>query len=725
MRTKKEMMKMTGTKAKKSGGGSPQNTQDNADRIEIIKFIISCLVNSFLGTVLGRLYFSTVIVLIIIASLISISIVLNLKKGFYIAAVVSFWSVLIGLGFLNKWLFDIEFDFEHLYPSIALFIIIVLGASIYQCVALSVNNYRSRKGKKKKSLAIILGAQNQKTINITFIATNILAAIMISIYIPNLIPHIFNNFPRGYHMEEKNLEHSGRFWTVSSEGNGEFIYKHDDNWYKYEGEYSNYTPDGEGAIESFKVSIKDLDPPESVGLFNYELKRAVGKCNNAIFEKGTLIRGEWHFENHNLYEWYKGELRSYRPSYGELKFLNGDVYTGPFNDYGNFDGIGELKFSDDSEFGKGAVFTGTFSDGIMVNGTLTYGSNNHKNIDTFTGDFKDGKPYEGTVVFSPVSRRPYKWYMGQLDKNGNFKGVGTVEWNDGTKLTGFFNGDDMNAEFTVNADDSGKYSKYSECKITFANNEPVKIFLKLFEDGEKNPDRYDSYEGTVFDNDFEKFRNGKLVYADSRDDYKSYEGDFDEKNGSFKNGGTLIYKNGNEYTGGFENNMRQGHGTLTYADNNPYELKSYTGYFKDDKPHGEGELIWINGNRYKGAFEYGYFHGEGKRTFIKFGGRRGVRDSYISGEFADGVFINGKWQLLIKITGSVKQTYWWQKSDTDWDYLEEDYGESVDVSVKDGSIVDINLQDTGESTIKLNKEIKEYIQFPFLAENGQEREIYW
>ena len=138
---------------------------------------------------------------------------------------------------------------------------------------------------------------------------------------------------------------------------------------------------------------------------------------------------------------------------------------------------------------------------------------------------------------------------------------------------------------------------------------------------------------------------------------------------------------------------------------------------------------------YDGNFESGYFHNRGTWTFKTFGSRTGLRSSYVSGQFAGGMFIHGSWQLLLKVDDNDHmQYYWYQQYNMDW-IFEANYRPRIAAEVTDittinvtehgGRIVDINGNDTGRTTVVLDEPMKKHVQFPLLPEPGRDREIYW
>ena len=67
-------------------------------------------------------------------------------------------------------------------------------------------------------------------------------------------------------------------------------------------------------------------------------------------------------------------------------------------------------------------------------------------------------------------------------------------------------------------------------------------------------------------------------------------------NGSLSNGNV----NGDRYSGGFSNDLRNGQGVYAWANGEIYE-----GEFVDNKMSGKGKYSWPSGREYEGYFENG------------------------------------------------------------------------------------------------------------------------
>lgn len=92
----------------------------------------------------------------------------------------------------------------------------------------------------------------------------------------------------------------------------------------------------------------------------------------------------------------------------------------------------------------------------------------------------------------------------------------------------------------------------------------------------------------------------------------TYTGPFNEY-GERHGQGELVWKNGDVFKGMFENGVRQGQGTLTYAGKNGEDDSGeYVGGWANDKMHGNGTRRYPNGGLYIGEYEYGRKEGEGR-----------------------------------------------------------------------------------------------------------------
>jgi len=78
--------------------------------------------------------------------------------------------------------------------------------------------------------------------------------------------------------------------------------------------------------------------------------------------------------------------------------------------------------------------------------------------------------------------------------------------------------------------------------------------------------------------------------------------------------GIQHYPNGDKYEGGWENNMRNGHGTLWILEGKKLR-REYTGEWENDKKSGKGTMYFKNEDRYDGFWVNDLPHGEGRMIY--------------------------------------------------------------------------------------------------------------
>ncbi|EGD75828.1 MORN repeat-containing protein 4 [Salpingoeca rosetta] len=101
----------------------------------------------------------------------------------------------------------------------------------------------------------------------------------------------------------------------------------------------------------------------------------------------------------------------------EVKYDDGDIYKGHWNGDGKRDGLGVLKFADDT------TYKGEFSNGMNSGyGVLTFADGSK-----YEGQFSDGK-YHGYGVFSGKDGMKYE---GEFN-DGKANGAGKVTFPDGS-----------------------------------------------------------------------------------------------------------------------------------------------------------------------------------------------------------------------------------------------------------------------------------------------------
>ena len=102
--------------------------------------------------------------------------------------------------------------------------------------------------------------------------------------------------------------------------------------------------------------------------------------------------------------------------------------------------------------------------------------------------------------------------------------------------------------------------------------------------------------------------NGTLVWKDGQ----TYNGGF---NHNIRQGyGILKTEDGEEYVGSWKKNKKQGFGVLTFSKSDVFGRITYVGNFEDNVRNGNGTLILKNGKNYIGEFKNDTFDGFGVLT---------------------------------------------------------------------------------------------------------------
>ena len=290
---------------------------------------------------------------------------------------------------------------------------------------------------------------------------------------------------------------------------------------------------------------------------------------------------------------------------GTMTYQNGEVYTGNW-EKGLKDGYGVMIYPqsdiriDYTGFWKINLFHGT-------------GSMNWKNGENFEGLFANGeRSGYGVHKYSRNDKLQRDFYKGDW-KGDEPSGKGTLTWNDGRKLEGFWS--------------YGKANGHS--KFFFANG--------------------NIYEGQYVDGEMTGF--GKLTYSENDLQQREYYlGEF--RNGLSEGNGTIVgrhghilvgifkddninfgkysFPNGIVYTGQFKEGLKSVDGEMVYSQNDEYNRQYYKGQWQDDKRVGKGTLVWKNGQQYHGNWKEDDFNGFGKYIL--------QNGNVYQGEFKDGKF---------------------------------------------------------------------------------------
>jgi Uncharacterized protein conserved in bacteria len=524
---------------------------------------------------------------------------------------------------------------------------------------------------------------------IILLCFNIFCATLITYFIPNIIPSFINNLPAThYRIEEKIYQPHAFLWSLSSSGDTcTIIYKDDESgWVKYEGEYLNWKPHGNGKLTNkngdsiyegtFNQGNRETSTVENFSLKNiyddaqlkvqensseyyelakYKFRNCEGRLEDVIYEKGRIESATFIIENNPLYQSYNGgfsiiEIEGnlettnnnygfvYHFSRGTLTFLDNNK-EGYFSYSGNFDNEGD--FTGDNAiliWRSGSIYDGAFKKGKMTFGTLAikahsaYSHDWGKNFndgDEFIGGFyyednSKNYPKNGKLTFS--NNKYYEWFEGDFDDKGNM-GSGCV------KIKGKDIIIEVDFEFKSDALDKlliGTYSVKHDSddlqsyKITFSNDPEYNTVSLVFKNHIYD---YASFEGTVKDGDIGEFKSGKATYSDNQSKYKAYIGPFDSN---------------------LPHTIKDSHGetpekgTMFYSDGN-LNLEKYEGAWDKGSRHGKGKLTFKVGNTNKLEYYDGYWKNDvpHAREELKSKLKWLDEDTYYEGNFSKGLF-NGE-----------------------------------------------------------------------------------
>ena len=218
----------------------------------------------------------------------------------------------------------------------------------------------------------------------------------------------------------------------------------------YEGEFVNGKRQGKGTFTwVYDNEASQGQPISYTG--DWENDQISGKGTMVFYQTGT----------------YKGEfVRQNRNGEGIFTWLNGDIYNGKWSN-DRISGAGELKLAD------GTLLVGTFYNGTLNNGTVTYavyggtaqravqGGNVQANV---TVTYTDGTVLTGRLnkdeFYGNVTIQ-YKngdKYVGEL-KNGKKSGNGSYTWKNGAHYNGAWANDKMsgNGKYCYTKDDNKSY----------------------------------------------------------------------------------------------------------------------------------------------------------------------------------------------------------------------------------------------------------------------------
>jgi len=185
--------------------------------------------------------------------------------------------------------------------------------------------------------------------------------------------------------------------------------------------------------------------------------------------------------------------------------------------------------------------------------------------------------------------------------------------------------------------------KNGKGKLVLIKNEKKLFYNGIWQNDNLTKGKIYYENGDIFEGDIKNYlRNGKGKFIS---DSETYEGDWeeDQKNGE----GTLIFKDGSKYVGQFRNNQFNGKGKIESNDG-----FYYCGDFLNNQMDGKGYLRGSNGHIYNGDFKNGLFHGEGEFKWIDQSKVEIYKGNYSFGKkdgngtftFSDGNIYKGEWK---------------------------------------------------------------------------------
>lgn len=232
----------------------------------------------------------------------------------------------------------------------------------------------------------------------------------------------------------------------------------------------------------------------------------------------------------------------------------------------------------------------------------------------------------GVVILSSGVR--YTTYP--TSEHGEIKFIGAVDDNEMPIRGTVYFADGLTAKIepaksstvssTIKGENGETVNVYS-LKLTYSNGDVYEgetVYFLRHGKGKMTYSGGDIYEGDFVFNNMEGYGSYYYLGGDS------YEGEFVDNQ---KNGEGIFkwapdeYDRYDCYVGSYQNDLRSGKGTYTYADGTVFE-----GYYANDAKNGKGTLKFANGDTYEGDFVNDYRTGSGAYTW--FTGDQYVGDFY-------------------------------------------------------------------------------------------------
>ena len=354
-------------------------------------------------------------------------------------------------------------------------------------------------------------------------------------------------------------------------------------------------------------------------------------------------------EGHIVQEVYTGEWdesRGMRHGHGSMRYANGDVYEG--------------EFENDKRHGRGVLICSVTNKGGTETSTTRYDCqwvNDQRHGDGICA-YADGRLYEGqwadnqrhglgVCVYADGSHYQGSW------QHDTRQGRGTMQCNE-WQYTGNWEMDEFHGEGMMVIDVqriNGVGNRSSEPltsqelnqiaatatnRNTKVNQDELKSKKRIEKqffivaDGISGQDQQllETYSGLWFKG--KRHGDGTVVYADGSIYQGSWhnnkrvdgQGEFTYSNldkyvGQWKDEkrhgvGTMRYHDNSVYQGNWLNGERDGEGTLLFADGNVYEGE----WSRDRRVDGFGVMRYSNGDLYEGEWKDEKRHGMGKLTFV-------------------------------------------------------------------------------------------------------------
>ena len=232
--------------------------------------------------------------------------------------------------------------------------------------------------------------------------------------------------------------------------------------------------------------------------------------------------------------------------------------------------------------------------------------NKLKNNYKYSGYLKKNKKYKSIISLKNNSDNSSSSEKKEINDNEEKselvrQGFGKFIFNDGSEFCGIFNDNYLQAY--------GKYSninhnkdKYNEPKndkeIIITDNLNYEEFIGEYRDYVS--DGFGIYKNFITNLRVTGFFNGKGISGigieDSVEGGYVYTGEF--QNNKKEGVGTIIWKDGNKYQGEFKDNQLNGYGIIEYPGK-----KYYQGEVKNGRMDGFGEFFWKEEKRYIGNYK--------------------------------------------------------------------------------------------------------------------------